>query len=164
MNLKNYILLFIIWLGLFMGCTNPPDYPLEPVIAFEGMTRNSMVQGNLDNDSLTVFFEFTDGDGNLGSSPDEGLIDVFLTDTRDGFVANKYRIPFIPQQGVGNGISGRIALVVYTTCCVVPNYFPCTNSLPDYPTDTVIYEIKIMDRDSNLSNPIFTDPIILQCL
>ncbi len=148
---------------LINGCTEPPDYPEEPYIEYLSMTKNNMDQSQFNDDSLTVTFYFTDGDGNLGSEPDQNFLDVFLTDTRDGFLANQYRIPFIPDQGVSNGISGEISIAVFTTCCVTEVFPPCF-ATPSIPTDTVIYEIQIMDRDSNMSNPILTEPIILNCI
>ncbi len=146
-----------------IGCTDPPDYPIEPVIEFKTMTKNIMDQSEFNDDSLTVIFTFTDGDGDLGSNPEDNQLDVFLTDTRDGFLANQYRIPFIPQQGVGNGISGEVAIKVFSTCCITEVFPPCFTTAPDIPTDTVVYQIQIMDRDSNFSNTILTDPITLNC-
>ncbi len=156
-----YIIIISI-ITFLVGCTDPPDYPDEPVIEYISMSRSFMQQSNIDADSMTVRFSFTDGDGNLGSSPLDDFFDVFVTDTRDGFLAGQYRIPFIPEQGVGNGISGEIALRVYSTCCIT-DVFPACFVTPSIPTDTVIYEIQIMDRDSNMSNIIQTEPLVLGC-
>ncbi len=155
------LLVCFVVLGL-SNCVDPPDYPDEPIIEFQNMSKNFMQQAAIEGDSLLINFSFTDGDGNLGSNPNESFLDVFLTDKRDGFLANQYKIPFIPQQGVGNGISGDITVIAYTSCCITEVFPPCF-ATPSIPTDTLIYQIQIMDRDSNMSNIIETDPIILGC-
>ncbi|MGK0387728.1 MAG: hypothetical protein ACI94Y_000454 [Maribacter sp.] len=147
----------------FYSCADPPDYPNEPVLEFLTMSKNFMQQAAIEGDSMTITFSFTDGDGNLGSNlTTESILDVFLYDKRDGFLANQYRIPFIPQQGVGNGISGEITVIAYSSCCITEAFPPCFVT-PSVPTDTLIYQIQIMDRDSNFSNIIESDPIILGC-
>lgn len=156
-----FSLISLAYLG-FYSCADPPDYPDEPVIEFLTMSKDYMDQSSFLGDSMTITFGFTDGDGNLGSSPNDNFLDVFLTDKRDGFLANQYRIPFIPEQGVGNGISGDITVIAYTSCCITEVFPPCFVT-PSIPTDTLIYQIQIMDRDSNMSNIIETDPIILGC-
>jgi hypothetical protein len=159
--IETIAVIVILCLSIF-SCTEPPDYPNEPTIEFLSLSRNTMEQSQFNDDSLTITFGFTDGDGNLGSDPSEPFVDVFLTDDRDGFLANQYRIPFIPEQGVGNGISGEISIVAFSTCCITEVFPPCFVT-PSIPTDTLTYSIQIMDRDSNFSNVIKTSPIILGC-
>lgn len=148
-------------LMLFISsCIKAPDYPDEPVLTYEGMSSDRMVQSDLNLDSTILFLSFTDGDGDIGNDVE---VNVFVTDTRDDFLAARYRLPMIPEAGSNNGVSGEIQLVLYTTCCTFPNgQAPCTPS-EQFPTDTVIYEIYIQDRAGNVSNIVRTDPITLEC-
>ncbi|MBX2817348.1 MAG: hypothetical protein KTR24_15170 [Saprospiraceae bacterium] len=149
----------IVLLGM-LGCIKAPEYPDEPELTYEGLSSNRMIQSDLNLDSTILFLSFTDGDGDVGTDTE---VNLFVTDTRDDFVAARYRLPFIPVAGSNNGVSGDIQLVLFTTCCTYPNgQAPCTPS-EEFPSDTVIYEIYMMDRAGNISNKVLTDPIILDC-
>jgi len=166
MKLTHYFPFFII--AIIISCTKPPDYPIEPVLEFKNLSRSSMIQGDVNNDSILVTFGFTDGDGDLGNN--DTLFDIYLKDTRfpeiPGVNPTQYKMPFVPIQGVGNGISGDITVLTYTSCCVYPDstFPPCdTSAYTLYPIDTLIFEIHIKDRAGHESNRILSDPIILQC-
>jgi len=147
---------------ILISCTKPPDYPIEPVIEFANLSRTSMNQGTGLEDSLIVTFSYTDGDGDLGSNSDS--LEVFCTDLRLPIIPITYKLPFVPPQGTGNGISGEISIQIPTSCCIFPNNTPppC-NILPSYPRDTLVYEIFIKDRAGNESNKIITTDITLNC-
>ncbi len=151
----------LIALGFLVhGCIQPPEYPIIPEIELVGLSSLSMVQSSLNTDSTTVVFSFTDGDGDIGSPE---VLNIFVTDLRDNFVASRYRIPSIPEAGSNNGISGEITITLYTTCCVYPNGEPPCTPSETFPTDEVTYEIYITDQAGNKSNTIRTPPITLQC-
>jgi hypothetical protein len=119
-----------------------------------------MRQGTFQQDSVWVTISFTDGDGDLGS---KDSLNVFLLDKRYPKIttpAETFRIPYVPDQGAGNGISGDIKLLLFTTCCnVIP---PCEPSITK-PIDTLVYQIAIKDRAGHKSNVIETPNIYLQC-
>ena len=143
-----------------VGCTKPPDYPIEPVIKYLGMSKKQLKQSSINADSLRVSFSFTDGDGDIGSNDS---LSLFVVDKRDGFLSSKYKIPFITEAGAKNGISGEIEFVLFSTCCYFPDgQAPCTPS-KTFPTDTVVYELYLKDRAGHKSNIIETEPIILDC-
>jgi hypothetical protein len=154
------VLLFTI----LISCTKPPDYPDEPVIEFNNLSQNFMRQGEPPEDTIILTINYTDGDGDLGNMDDS--LDIYLSDTRFDLFNITYRLPFVPQQGAGNGISGEITVELPGSCCTYPNNIapPCDNSVSDiYPTDTIVYELYIKDRAGNESNRIFTENIILLC-
>lgn len=158
-NIKK-ALFFSLLVFLVASCTKPPDYPITPIIQFVGMTKTHMKQSSINSDSLSVTFSFTDGDGDIG---DKDSLTLFVTDTRDGFVSSKYKIPYVAESGAANGLSGEVQFVLFTTCCYFPDgQAPCTPSLT-YPTDTVVYDIYMKDRAGHKSNIIKTLPIILSC-
>lgn len=164
MNLFKYTILLCTMLFAF-GCTNPPDYPDEPVISYLSMSPNTFVQGvSQDAPQLRIIVSFTDGDGDIGDENNQA--NFFLKDSRDGFEFTR-SVPFVPEQGVGNGISGEITLKVNTDlghfCCFYPTgQEPCTPS-EQFPTDTLTYTMWMTDRAGNKSNEIETEPIYLLC-
>jgi len=126
-----------------------------------------MLQGTAFEDTIWVTIGFTDGDGDIGleETTDKQLtiIDThFNSITEDNI--KQISVPFVPEQGAGNGISGTISIATFPNCCVYPSPgpSPCTPST-QYPTDSLVYEIFMTDRAGNESNHILTDPIILLC-
>ncbi|HRI58874.1 MAG TPA: hypothetical protein PK228_04105 [Saprospiraceae bacterium] len=161
------LFLVIVTTGLFQFCVQPPNYPDEPVIEFVSLSKNVMRQTKLGPDTVLVMFNFTDGDGDLGSQDNEP--NIFIEDGRDSFLKDPYAIPYIEPQGAGNGISGMITIALPTTCCIYPDingikFPPCdTSKNAPQQLDTVFYRIYIKDRAGNVSNKITTDPITLIC-
>ena len=160
--LKNSALL-LIGLWFFSTCTNPPDYPIEPVIEYVGLSKNTIQQGIAGNplDTIDIIFSFTDGDGDIGSADS---LNIFITDSRFDFRDVK-KIPPIPDQGTGNGITGEITLRIPNRqlCCTFPNTTSTCFRNQEFPVDTFSYTIQIRDRADNFSNKIQTEPINLIC-
>lgn len=162
----NWLMAVALTVVLVIGCIKPPDYPDEPQIEYVGLSKNTIAQGNGNSpaDTLAVVFSFTDGDGDLGSDTDS--VDVFLTDSRDGFV-NNYKLPLIPEQGLGNGISGEITIRIsnkpFNICCTYPDGADACLPNPNYPVDTFSYGIRIRDRAGRMSNLIQTSQITILC-
>jgi len=155
---------FFGFLLLFAACTQPPDYPDEPVIAFERFNFNRFQQGD-PTQNLILTISFTDGDGDIGDLNNER--NVQFMDLRDSSSFISFSVPAIPEQGASNGVSGEIdmSINVSNICCIHPfrDAIPCIDSFDDYPNDTLIYEIQIFDRSGNPSNIIRTDPLFLNC-
>ncbi|MBP7185073.1 MAG: hypothetical protein KBA06_06165 [Saprospiraceae bacterium] len=145
---------------MFYACTTNPDFPNEPHLEYVSLSKNTIKQSILFNDTIQLKMTFTDGDGDLGS---DDSLSLFITDTRDQQMIPAYKIPFIPPQGSGNGISGELFVNLPPTCCIYEDgSLPCSPN-PNEPTDTLTYEIYIKDRAGNSSNKVTTDPIYLQC-
>lgn len=164
--LKYAVLFLALTLTLAIACIKPPDYPDEPKIDYIGLSKNVIAQGNGNSpaDTLAVVFGFTDGDGDLGSATDS--VDIFLTDSRDGFT-NSFKLPVIPEQGIGNGISGEITIRIpnkpFNICCTYPDGFDACLPNPNFPVDTFSYGIRIRDRAGRFSNSIQTGTITILC-
>ncbi|MEO1713526.1 MAG: hypothetical protein AAFU60_09360 [Bacteroidota bacterium] len=155
---------------LLVGCVQPPEYPIEPVIEFMSLSQDVIPQGKSTDNALTITIGFTDGDGDIGHFGDESenqINDLFVRDLRTGEISQQFIIWFVPEQGTTNGISGEISFDIPSTCCIFPDFIddailPCEPST-QYPVDTLIYEIYIQDRAGNESNRVLTQPIFLQC-
>ncbi|HHB79339.1 MAG TPA: hypothetical protein ENK85_08915 [Saprospiraceae bacterium] len=160
------LFVFFTFTLLFWGCVEPPNYPNEPVIEFLGLSKQVMRQGSQNEDTMVVRFSFTDGDGDLGAKPsstDPVGPNVFLIDSRDGYEGNTFQIPFIPEEGAGNGISGTVDLKIFTACCIFDDgTAPCGIS-PTKSRDTLYYSLYIQDRAGHRSNEIQVGPIYLLC-
>ena len=158
------LLLVLLSVGaVIASCQNPPEYPLEPVIEFMSLDKNTIEQGTGNADTIRVTFSFTDGDGDIGDD-ENGELNLFLTDLRKDVPADNYRIPKVPPLGANNGIQGEVTFKLLQTCCIFPGGIPtpCSPST-DYPVDTVQYEFYITDRSGKESNRIVTPPILIQC-
>lgn len=162
MHINHHLYFWILLLltGSITSCVTRPDFPIEPEIEFVSMDGSQMVQNSFNTDSIRVTFSFTDGDGDLG---DKDSLNIFIRDSRDQFVASKYRLPELPPEGAQRGIRGEITVTIYTTCCIFPDGTPPCQASLEYPTDTLRYEIYIRDRAGNVSNTIETEPIIILC-
>jgi hypothetical protein len=170
--MKNSVL-GMLCLAVFAGltaqfCVKPPDYPLEPVIAFKSVSTSVMRQSSLTPnapDSVVVSFTYTDGDGDLGFPAGDPTTSIFYRDERDQF-ASERKLPFVDPQGAGNGISGDISVVLPSTCCIhidPDEGIKTACDLVPINTDTLVYVITIRDRAGHISNEIRTSPIRLIC-
>ena len=160
---------FVPWffvLIIFSGCVKAPEYSPVPFLRFEGLSKNTLIQGTEFQDSITVFLYFTDGDGDFGSPANSFERNIFIIDKRTGNIKDEFKAPLVPEQGVNNGISGRIAVKVYSTCCIFPEPSgipPCQKPL-QYPENDLLLDIYIKDRSGNISNTVTTDLIKLLCI
>ena len=131
----------------FFSCINPPEYSPIPEISFDSISTTFL---RAQQDSITIFIEFTDGDGDLGS---EIIPNLFFTDSRTG-TEEGFKIPNITPEGNVKAITGIIAYTFPALYCSPP---------PDRTLDTLSYGIYVVDRAGNKSNMITTPDIYLQC-
>jgi hypothetical protein len=160
------VLLALTALGYY-ACVRPPNYPDAPVITYMNMSKNVLKQGKHREDSLTIRFSYTDGDGDLGFPSSDPTNSIFIVDDRDTNIRFQYQLPYIEPQGTGNGINGEISVVIPNSCCIyrLPGGPPiaCDTSAGSPKLDTIHYMITIRDRAGHYSNQIKTDPITLIC-
>lgn len=173
-----YVIMTTILLAA--SCTQPPEYPDEPIIEYKNVNKNTIYQGSRTGrlDTLVITFSFTDGDGNLGDTARVDGPNVLLIDSRDSTITLPYKIKPIPEQGSNNGISGEMTAIVSNTsksiisgkdtfklgniCCIIPDVEICSTD-PLYPRDTFSYLIRVRDKAGNWSNTIRTETITILC-
>lgn len=158
---NNLILLSIICICLY-NCASAPKFGPEPTLEFVSISKATMEQGFFNNDSVTLVLNFTDGDGDIGGLDGQIEQNLFLIDNRTESIADQFVVPTIPEQGINNGIQGEIRIRLYTTCCLIPT-IPACESSPDFPLDTVTYDVYLIDRAGNQSNTVTTSLITLLC-
>jgi len=158
--------LWLILLVLSVGaCTQAPNYPIEPVLTYEGLDKNRIFQyTNGPRDSINIRFSFTDGDGDISQIGSDS-VDIFLEDSRLPGLVSTFRFPLIDEEGTSNGISGTADILAdnnLNICCIVNDRLCVAD--PDVPIDTFSYSIQIRDRANNFSNVIRTDVIEIICI
>ncbi len=166
--MRKYAFWTIIGVLILAACSTPPEYPLEPVITYEGLSRGAIPQSSGTStllDTMIIRIGFTDGDGDLG---DRDSVNIFLTDSRDGF-EHIFKINEIPMLGSGDGISGEIAIKLNNNpatkyfCCTFPNTRVTCIPSTEFPFDTMSYSIRVKDRAGNFSNAIRTETFQILC-
>lgn len=147
-------------------CAITPDYSNVPELKFMGISKNTMKQGALFSDSLEVYVDFTDGDGDIGAETTNLNPNLFIIDSRTNNVYDAYKLPQIPEQGSNNGVEGTMVIKIYSVCCVYPkeeNIIPC-DTTSRYPINEMNLKIYMVDRAGNKSNEVQTSDITLNCL
>jgi hypothetical protein len=158
----SYGLGLVTVLNLF-SCTVGPKYSITPELSFIGFSKSSMKQGNLNQDSVSLFINFKDGDGDIGSFENDSKINLFVIDNRTKSSYDNFKIPAIPLKGANNGVDGKITVNLYNTCCKFPeNIPPCVVS-SKYPSNELSLDIYLVDRAGNKSNVITTSKLQLIC-
>lgn len=156
--------IFLLFFLLLLSCYRREEISVEPSLEFLYLDKDSIQQGFAQEDSLTIYLHLKDGDGDIGFSNTDSVVNsIYIRDLRTGNISEQFNIPKIPQNIAVNGIEAEIELKLYTTCCLFPNNIPPCSVVNDYPRDTLIYEITIEDRAGHISEPIQTVPIILLC-
>lgn len=148
---------------LFLACASDPGFSDTPEIEFIGFSKDTMVQNSLNTDSLFLTIAFRDGDGDIGTGTNGVTENIILTDSRTGTIFDRFKIPDIPDNGIQSGIEGEITMKVFTTCCVFPDGTPPCLAPPNFPTNTLNFEIEMVDDSGKRSGKIITDSIILLC-
>lgn len=145
---------------LLTQCTNNPEYSEIPQIEFVGFSKNTLLQGQQQEDSIFVTINFEDGDGDIGSETNQ--VDIFIKDSRvETAIPLSYAIPSLSELGSENGISGTMRIKLFSTCCFQGSV--SCQAFEGMPTQDLSYEIYITDNAGNESNRITTDVVQLIC-
>jgi len=151
-------------IALLMSCDVGSGFNEVPAIEFLSLSKDSMRQGRLLEDSLTLAFNFRDGDGDLGS---QVTSNISLIDSRTDQPFGNFVVPVLPPSGSSGGIEGTIFLKLYSQCCVFPvidfDTIPACSVDDRYPFNELTLSIQLTDNAGNMSNEISSSPITLIC-
>ena len=117
-----------------------------------------MFQGAINSDTVYIFLQFSDGNGDIGGFNSQNII---VIDKRTDERYDSFSLPELPLSK--NGVNGEIIVRLFTTCCIFPENIPPCEAPDDYPTNELILEIFLLDEAGNESNRVLTDPITLLC-
>jgi len=157
-----YLIIVFITTTLF-ACVSSPQFSDIPELSYVGVSKTSMVQSRVLSDSLFLFFDFKDGDGDIGIDNDNNFFDLTITDNRTGEIYDRYKTPFVPEQGASNGVEGAVQLKLFTTCCIYDDEYNACDVPTPIRTNDFTLDIQLVDRAGNLSNVITTEMITLIC-
>jgi len=170
MFLKNRVYLFFVLIGFFTiaSCKKAPNYPNVPVISFNSIQVVPYAATSSNPtpvDSINITFNFQDGNGDIGNKPAQtndyfvnaykkvnGTFQVFNADT----AASNYNgnLPLLSPYNVTGPINGTITNSIGFPY-IVPNFFGLQRF------DTIMFQIRIKDRNNDTSNWIQTTPVVL---
>ena len=157
--------IFIFIVCSVFSCVKPTEYSDTPTLEFVGFSKLTMNQGAFEEDSVIMTLFFTDGDGDFGTEAKKSESNIFVKDLRTNQTLRQYKAPFVPLEGAGNGISGKISIRLFSTCCIFPQVSgipPCERP-KQYPVNDLSMEVYIKDRSGKQSNTIVTPPLKLNC-
>jgi len=160
-KLERYLVFFTLTVFL-LGCNTENQGDEIPVISNVLISKSTMRQGDLNQDSLWVQFTFEDGDGDLGFGSQDSRHEIFIQDSRTNALYNSYKIPDLPPSN-GAQQKGQINLLVFTTCCLFPNPIPPCSAPVQFPTDSLFFIVYIKDRAGHLSDTLQSPLIWLAC-
>ena len=163
MQIKYKYLILALLVTTIFACTVRPQFSEIPELTYSGLSDNSMVQSSVLGDSIFLFFDFQDGDGDIGVAENQNNFDLEIRDNRTGNVYDRYKTPFVPEQGASNGIEGSVQLKLYTTCCIFDESIPPCSAPVNFPTNSLTLDIQLTDRAGNKSNIITTEMITIFC-
>jgi len=151
-------------LFILHSCVNAPDFTDTPKIEFVSFSQSSVEQTSANEFPIDVVISFEDGDGDLGREDSDPEADIVFIDNRTG-LSETFKSPFIPEQGVNNGIQGEIKITIFSTCCIFPedSQIPPCSAPPQFPTNDLSFDISLTDRAGNVSNIVTTPAITLLC-
>lgn len=165
MRIKSlHLITMFSFLGLMSACVGGSNFSEVPEIAYISISKDTLNQGDLLNDSLDLVFAFRDGNGDIGTS-EMFSQNIRLVDTRTDEVLTSFKTPRLPEAGANGGIEGTITLKVFTQCCIFdnnPNLLPCTES-DVFVSEEFQIDIQLTDDFGNESNIVRSDLITLLC-
>jgi hypothetical protein len=142
--MKQFVLYSLVGLTLSIGACKP-DAATDPVPTIEFMSVEPSVVTEF-QDSLTFRISYQDGDGDLGEN-DPSAENLYLKDSRNE-VTYGFRIQQLAPTGSDISIQGELNVTLDHT------------SITDGSTSqTVTYEIWVVDRSGNQSNRVQTGPV-----
>jgi len=166
MKVQRYSFLLGLLAVIFsmMSCGKGPNISDVPSLEYTGISKDTIKQSLVTDDSFILYVHIEDGDGDIGDDTATNGFNFFIKDSRTGEDYDQpYLIPMVPEGLSKNGVFIDLELRLFPPCCIYPdNTFPCEIS-EVFPLDSLQLEISLMDRAGNLSNTVTSDYLYLRC-
>jgi hypothetical protein len=162
--MKRILFLLLVSVIIITACQKKPYnyYPPEPQIYYKGIKPDTVNFGDTAA-YIRIILEFNDGDGDLGTDPQELLNRIYIKDSRDTTAGDStftYPFPYVsPNMRPDNGsLQGSIYINLGREyfARILPDSFHLAMG-----KDTLTYNVYIKDDKEHKSNVIKTDPIYL---
>lgn len=142
--------LIVLFLLAATSCSMDPPYALEPEITSLDIQPKVVREFQ---DTILISVGFTDGDGNLGNDGNSQF-NLFVKDNRPdidpGLSTISYILPNLTPDAKNPAITGIITI-----------QYPPTAILNGQDSEETSFEVRIVDRAGNESNPETTDTITI---
>ena len=154
--MKHFISIFTI-LCLLLGlaaCSSEPVFDTTPEIEFLEITPTEIQQLT---GEFTVSIRFQDGDGDLGNNNSENT-NLYVADTRavfDTLEPSGFSVPNLTPDTKNPSIQGTISIQVPAP--PLTRFLTGIGPLEELTT----FRIWMVDRAGNISNEIFTTPVLI---
>lgn len=158
MSLSPTKVLILVAILCYACSDNKTNGNNAPTLSLLSISKDTMNQGQGQNDSIIVFLKFEDIDGDIVGGFGQPN-NIFIVDNRDGAI-DPATFPELPD--VGDSQKGDMTLLIKTTCCQNPNSVPCEPD-PVITFNQYSYDIYISDQAGNESNRVTTNDITLLC-
>lgn len=140
----------------FSACEKKDEsYPDTPEITYKGINKADIYIPDTARDlgDWYLYYDFVDGNGDLGTKFEDADMRVFLVDTTTG-TEYKFPFPYIPPQDR----SGKKYLKGYADIRLsISEFFRLA---PGVSRDTAVFSLYIVDEAGNKSNVIYSEPVI----
>lgn len=135
--------------------SNNPNYPVEPYLEYKGMNTNQIHYN--DSASWLMYFDFRDGDGDLGTSQGDSVLAINIKNLTTGF-EYLYPFPFIPPEDreEKDYIEGSGVIKLQGNVFFLPRQDSIHNE-----KDTFSFEVFVTDNAGHKSNVITSDTVYI---
>lgn len=147
MKLIKYIFIANI---LMTSCSKDEEEGgLEPVLTYDSMTPTELTELV---DEITIKFNYSDADGDLGESDDATAINLFITDSRNQ-VVNSFRVKQLAPDNATIAIEGTLSVII-----------PPLVITDGSASEIGAFSIYMVDRAGNKSNVIVSEQFTVKQL
>ncbi|MBO9701160.1 MAG: hypothetical protein J7604_13200 [Sporocytophaga sp.] len=161
-----YTKLVLFVTGLLFACDRAPNYSEVPAISFNKIQKINIFNPISSSyiDSLSISINFQDGDGNLGNIEQNAthnfIAEIYILNTATNSFELKQEYSFLNSSFPPLNNTGKKGPIdgILNQGTNITNVF---NLIPDLPSGTYKFRIKIRDEDGNYSNWTETSPIEL---
>ncbi|MFN8259748.1 MAG: hypothetical protein U0X41_02290 [Chitinophagales bacterium] len=159
MKIKLALPFGLTFLGI-ISCYKTPEYPIEPTLKFDSYSFVNPYEALTD---ASMYFTFTDGDGDLGKTSNNDTVNINSIIIRNikNNLFDTANIPYIPKKGTTDAISGKIEVKIFNSVLKGGFIDQSDVLLLQKPYDTLTYEVFIKDRAGHVSNIVTTPPLIV---
>ena len=137
---------------LFIGCTKNTVSKIPQISLITFMPLDTMT---VNIDTVYLYFNLTDGDGDIGNDTTSG---IFYEDSRfvsGGFQRADFPAIYPTAEDPNKGLQGTVLFYP------IPQPVPRSDSLHMAVGDTMSYEFYVTDRAGHASNHIITHKLII---
>ncbi|HLU17758.1 MAG TPA: hypothetical protein VKZ76_06890 [Edaphocola sp.] len=150
--------ILVLLLSVMVACVKKETekYAKVPHLEYKSVNMHS-INLSVDTGEWMMFFDFVDGDGDLGTRANDNEMRIFL---KNEVLDKVYEFPFpyIPP----SARSGKSYLKGASKAVLdIQAFFRMRDDIPDRDKDTFVFSLYIVDEAGNQSNTLISDSIYI---